>query len=265
MHAEFAAHNTPSGLIKGAPKLVSKEASEVIPEADVIVMPLPSFTYPDTLRSIKDHLRPGQIICVTPGQGSFDWYAREILGDDLAQQVTILGVMPMPFNCRIEDYGTKVKVQEFKKTYTIGVSPSSKLEECKQLVKDLFGQAKSAGNGSFLECTMYPINAVIHPARLYTLLSDWRPGMTLPENPLFYEDFTSEAATIMDNINQELIAVAKTLTRQGVRVDIPHIFDWLAVYVYKEDKSSNLQRCEFPLLPFVSYADPRFSLVKLTV
>merc|ERR1712032_610777 len=82
---------------------------------------------------------------------------------------------------------------------------------------------------------------VIHPARLVTLLSTWKKGDVLDDNPLFYEDMTEDAASMMDNINTDLIAIGKALTKQGVPANIPHIFDWLAVHVYKEPADSNLK------------------------
>ena len=64
MVADFASHNTPSGIIRGKPMLVSKDPQEVIPDADVLIMPLPSFVYPSTLQDIKPYLHDGQILCV---------------------------------------------------------------------------------------------------------------------------------------------------------------------------------------------------------
>lgn len=117
--------------------------------------------------------------------------------------------------------------------------PLKKLPECIDLVNDMFGSGsdgsvQAAGTGSFLEATMFPINAVIHPARLITLLSNWKEGDVLDENPLFYENFTDEAVDMMNMINADLIAIGKGLTEKGCPVDVPHIFDWLAVHVYDE-------------------------------
>ncbi len=241
--AKFASHNNPSGNVQGTPIIVSKNAEDVVPEADFIIMPLPSFAYPTILEGLKPHLKEGQILCVTPGQGAFDWFARDILGADLMSKITLMGLMPMPFNCRIEEFGKIVDVQELKKRYRIGVTPIESLPKCLALVEDMFGHAEPAGSGSFLECTLYPINAIIHPARLYTLLKDWKPGDTLPENPLFYEDMTEEAANMMDAVNQELIAIGNGIHAQGVDADIPHIFDFLSIYVYGEPQDSTL--CTF--------------------
>ena len=139
-----------------------------------------------------------------------------------------------------------MQVQELKKKYSIGVMPLKKLPECIDLVNDMFGSGsdgsvQAAGTGSFLEATMFPINAVIHPARLITLLSNWKEGDVLAENPLFYEDFNDEAAEMMNKINADLIAIGKGLTEKGCPVDVPHIFDWLAVHVYDESPTSNLK------------------------
>lgn len=243
MHADFAPHNQPSGLIKGKPLLVSKNAEDVIPPSDVLLLPLPSFTYASTLTDIKPYLHEGQTLCVTPGQGGFDWIAEDILGSDLLGKITVVGLMPMPFNCRVSEFGKHVKVQELKKHYSIGVIPASAFDKSKLMIEDMFGgSVLPAGKGSFLECSMFPINAIIHPSRLFTLLSSWEEGKVLDENPLFYEDFTPEGAKYMDETNKELIEIGKNLTAKGVPVDIPHIFDWLACYVYDEPKESTLQR-----------------------
>lgn len=51
--ARFASHNDPAGDITGAPLKISKDPAEVIPQADVIIMPLPSFAYIPVLEDIK--------------------------------------------------------------------------------------------------------------------------------------------------------------------------------------------------------------------
>ena len=125
----------------------------------------------------------------------------------------------------------------------MGVIPQRAYHSCRQLLEEMFGgSVEPAGKGTFLEVTMYPINAVIHPARLYTLLSSWREGHgdALKTNPLFYEDFTPEAAQCMDDVNEELINIGKSLTENGIAVQIPHIFNWLACYVYGEGKNDDV-------------------------
>ena len=231
--AEFAAHNDPSGTVTGTPEKISAKAAEVVPDSNVLILPLPSFAYPGVLKQLKPHLRKGMYIGVTPGQGGFDWVAGEILGD-LVNDLVLFSILPMPFNCRITDYGKRVEVQELKKRYRVGVLPASATDSVIALNEKLFGATESCGR--FLSSTLYPVNAILHSSRLYTLCKDWQPGKTLPDNPLFYEQMTDEAGELMDALNQELLAIADALTSQGMDdIHVPHIYDFLTRYVYDDD------------------------------
>ena len=127
--AVFAPSNTPNGHIQGRPEIVSASTKDVIPTSDVLLLPTPSFAYAPILHEIRDHIRKGTFIGVTPGQGGFDWLAREILGESLFAEITFFAIMPMPFNCRITEFGHSVAVQTYKKHYRIGVVPESKKEK----------------------------------------------------------------------------------------------------------------------------------------
>ena len=68
--AEFAPHNSPAGTVRGTPTRVSRHAAEVIPDTDVLILPLPSFAYRSGLETVRPYLRSGCYICATPGQGA---------------------------------------------------------------------------------------------------------------------------------------------------------------------------------------------------
>ena len=232
MEAEFASHNHVAGLVTGVPEIISADAAEVIPGCDVLLLPLPSFAYQNVLETIKPHLKPGMAIGVTPGQGGFDWVAREVLGN-LVDELILFAIIPMPFNCRISDYGKRVEVQEFKHNYRVGVLPTSATDSIIALNEKLFGHTE--GCGHFLSATLYPVNAILHPSRLYTLCQDWQPGQALPENPLFYETMTEQAAAMMNALNAELSTIADALSDSISGIQVPHIYDFLARYVYEDD------------------------------
>jgi len=232
--ARFASHNDPAGDITGAPLKISKDPAEVIPQADVIIMPLPSFAYIPVLEDIKAHLQPGQRICVTPGQGGFDWIAHEVLGHELFKQLTFYAVMPMPFNCRVQEFGKLVPVQEFKRRYRVGCVPGSEIDSVVELNAAMFGHTEPCG--LFLACSLYPINAVLHPSRLFSLLRDWtRSREPLKENPFFYEEMTPQCTAKMDEVNAELLKVVERWAGAGLQLNVPHIFDFLARYVYSDE------------------------------
>ena len=235
--ATFASHNTPNGQIQGRPEIVSANAEDVIPTSDVLLLPTPSFAYAPILHEIRDHVQKGTFIGVTPGQGGFDWIAQEILGPSLCADITFFAIMPMPFNCRITEFGRSVAVQTFKKRYRIGVVPESKKDEALAINRALFGDTEFAGH--FINCTLYPINAIIHPQRLYRVCKEWTTsGLPLKENPLFYESMDEESTMYMDKVNKEVIQVCEALTAQGMAANVPHIFDFIRwVYPDVSEKS----------------------------
>ena len=231
--ADFASHNEPAGEIKGRPDKISSNAADVVPECNVLILPLPSFAYQDVLTKIKPHIKKGTYIGATPGQGGFDWVAKEVLGD-VINDVVLFSIMPMPFNCRITDFGKRVSVQEFKRRYKVGATPSNSCQETVSITNQLFGYSESCGHS--LNCSLYPINAVIHPARLYSLCKDWQEGDVLGENPLFYEDMNDESVELMDAVNRELIEIGRAINSKSVEnVNVPHIKDFLAGYVYRDN------------------------------
>jgi len=234
--ATFADHNTPKGLVKGCPEKVAKTAAEVLPGCNVVILPLPSLAYRSVLEELKPHIQPGTFIGVTPGQGGFDWMARDVLGD-LCNDLVFFALMPMPFNCRITEFGKHVAVQVFKQNYRIGTLPPSAEPQALSICEQLFGKTESCGH--FLSTTLYPINAIIHPQRLYALTHPkdkeaWSLSNPLPENPLFYEDIDDQSADLMNKVNAELIEIGRLLREAGMEVDVPHIFDFLAKFVYQD-------------------------------
>eukprot|EP01135_Chromosphaera_perkinsii_P000650 Nk52_evm17s147 gene=Nk52_evmTU17s147 len=230
---DFAKECHPSGNVVGAPSVVSKDPKDVVPQADVIILPLPSFAYAQVLEDLKPHLRKGQYVGVTPGQGGFDWTARIVLGDKF-NDIVIFSIQPMPFNCRITEFGKGVHVQTLKKNYKIGVIPNTDPDVIQRALKinvTLFGGSADYC-GHFINCSLYPMNAIIHPQRIYRLLaiSGWQPGQVLKENPLFYEEMDVESTDLMEQVNKELIAAAKALDakRPDMHVEVPMILDFLS-------------------------------------
>jgi hypothetical protein len=224
IRAEFASHNEPSGEVRGLPVKVSNNPEEVIPQSNVILIPLPSFAYFDVLKRISKYISPGTFIGATPGQGGFDYIARHVLGDKM-NDTNLFSIMPMPFNCRISEFGKSVKVQQYENEYIVCASPQTQNEKTLEIVSQLFGKECVQG-GHFLTSTLCPLNANIHPQRMYTLLKNWSAGKFLPRNPYFYEEMDSETGVLMDQTSMEIQKVVSYLTNKfKVELNVPTIFD----------------------------------------
>lgn len=229
--ATFAGGNPFEGDIQGKPLKVSKDPADVVSQCDLLFMPLPSFAYFDVFKSLKPLLREGQYICVTPGQGGLDWIAYEILGPEIFSKVTFLTVQPMPFNCRISEWGRSVSVQVLKQRFDICCQPASKMDDCLKINAELFPKSESSPLGTILAATLVPLNAIIHPARVYTLLTEhhqWEPGKVLPENPLFYESMTVKDTANQLRVNSELDNIVLVANLNGIKLNVPDCYNFLA-------------------------------------
>ena len=64
---------------------------------------------------------------------------------------------------------------------------------------------------SFYEVSLSNSNPLLHPSRLYSLWKDWHEGETISRVPLFYEEWTEEAAALYIAMDQELQALLRQL------------------------------------------------------
>lgn len=137
----------------------------------------------------------------------------------------------MPFNCRIDEFGRRVKCQVLKQRYDITTMPLSNQDKCVSIVKDILPKSEVGTLGAIVAATLVPLNAIIHPARMYTLLTvhnQWEPGKTLPENPLFYESMTEADTQNQLNANNELDEIIKALNAAGIQCNVPNCYNFLA-------------------------------------
>ena len=206
----------PNGkTVIGKPDIISSNAEDVIPDSNLIIMPLPAFTYRSVLEDIKPYVSKGTIIGATPGMGGFDWVLKQIFGsryDDIAA----FGLAPMPWNCRIIEYGSEVEVMGEKDPLSLAcnqTSPEGK-ENIQKMLTDIFGLDINILD-HFLAITLFPANPVIHPARLYGLFKDYKDGKIYEENPFFYEDMDDFSAECIQKVSDELQNICRCIEEKS--------------------------------------------------
>ena len=70
--------------------------------------------------------------------------------------------------------------------------------------------------GSYYEVSLSNSNPLLHPSRLYSLWKDWHEGVTYDRIPLFYEEWTEEAARLYIEMDNELQVLLEQLpVRKG--------------------------------------------------
>jgi len=240
---------------KGKPAIISKDAGVSVPAADYIIAALPSFAVKHVLTQIKPHLKQGAIVFVMPGQGGPDFVAKEVLGDEIKSgKVTMAGIVPMPLNCRITDWGKRVELAALKASYDLASVPAKNASIAAEAFSGLMAGRKVNCIGNYVGIALHCSNPNLHPARLYGLfgpdsqLGLYEAGKIYPENPLFYETWDDKSSDWCQKISDERKAVwagiCEKVPGTGSPDQVPAVKPYIeAIYAGQIKDSSTLSGC----------------------
>ncbi len=206
--------------MKGTPADVTKDAAQGLADADVILMALPSFAVNDLLPIVCSHCKDGALVGYMPGQGGGDWFASvqdtPVFDAIHKRGVVLFGTIPMPFNCRIEEFGARVDLLALKPTIHLATYPAdidaglSRLL-CRVSEFVLCGRAVADMYRSFVSIHLSTGNSNVHLPRLFALFKDFEEGSSYNENPLFYEGMDEFSTSCIQRVSDERMAVAKAI------------------------------------------------------
>eukprot|EP00406_Dinophysis_acuminata_P020686 CAMPEP_0179341112 /NCGR_PEP_ID=MMETSP0797-20121207/69662_1 /TAXON_ID=47934 /ORGANISM="Dinophysis acuminata, Strain DAEP01" /LENGTH=517 /DNA_ID=CAMNT_0021055163 /DNA_START=1 /DNA_END=1551 /DNA_ORIENTATION=- len=240
---------------KGKPSIVSRNAAEAVPQADYIIAALPSFAVKNVLTGIKDHLKKGAIVYIMPGQGGPDFVAKDVLGARLAPgDVTMAGIIPMPLNCRITDWGKRVELAALKANYDLASVPANEAPRAAEALSKLLEGRPVNAIGNYVGIHLHASNPNLHPGRLYGLfgpdsqLGLYEEGKVYKENPLFYETWDDRSSEWVQKISDERCNVWAKLCEKfpgtGKAEQVPAVKPYIeAIYAGQIGDSSTLSGC----------------------
>ena len=206
----------PNGrMVIGKPNIISDNAADVIPDSNLIIMPVPSLAYESLLKEIKPYITSGAIIGATPGMGGFDWVLERIFGKKY-KDIIAFSMVPMPWNCRIIEYGqeAEVKVQKEPLSFACNSKSTRIRGKLQKIFTDIFELDVNILD-HFLVTTLFPANSIIHPARLYGLFKDYKLGRVYDKNPLFYEEMDEFSANCIQKVSDELQNICRTIEEKS--------------------------------------------------
>ena len=221
--------HTPTDTVMGKPNLITADPSKAIPNAQLILLCVPSHIETQTLNRILPHITHTPYIGTIPAPGGFDWKARHLLKQH-NKSATIFGLGYIPHMCKIAQYGQTVHVLGSKLINALVTMPSERTPEVCDIMSHLL-QTPVIDLHYFLNMTLHPGNQLLHPGIMYDLFKDWN-GTPLPEQPLFYESASTSAAELLQTMSDELITLKGALENQIPNLHLPFVFPLHQAIIY---------------------------------
>lgn len=182
------------------------DARRAASDADIVLLCLPGYAIRETLLQIKDFLQPNAAVGSVVSSTGFFFEAMELLP---ASQ-PLFGFQRVPFISRIVEYGHRARLMGYKDCLHLAIEHNSHPESLRDTLSDML-QTPIQLLGSYYEASLSNSNPLLHPSRLYSLWKDWKEGDTYSRVPLFYEEWTEEAARLYTQMDNELQALLKQL------------------------------------------------------
>nr|BAE00002.1 alanopine dehydrogenase [Fusitriton oregonensis] len=216
--------------IKAKPALVTKDASQAVPGANIIIFCVPAFAHAQYFKAIEPYVYPNTAIIGLPGQPGFEFQCFDVLKDK-ARQCAILSYESLPWACRILEFGKLVEILGAKDSLM-----GSEIKGKSQLKPDpaktlqaMLGEhpvLKMAHN--YLEPYLMT-KSIVHPPLMYGRWKDW-DGQPMAEKPLFYQGLDEFGAGSLSTVSDEVLDTARAITKQKPELDLPHVEHLLEWY-----------------------------------
>lgn len=199
MQAIYLDIATVTGKIGGA----SSFAVDVIPQAEIVLICVPSAAREHTLRDIAPFLSSEAIVGCLPGYGGFEFQARNILG----RGRTIFGTQRVPYVRKTISYGQAVWISGIRPRLVVGALPSREAAAIAAVLESILN-IPADPVVSYFPVALSASNAIFHPARLYAAFS----GAKSIEKPeLFYEEWDDHASHWYLKLDEDLQAICRSI------------------------------------------------------
>ena len=190
---------------------IYNNARQAVYDADIVLLCLPGYGIRDTLLQIRDFLRPDAAVGSVVSSTGFFFQAMELL----PKTQPLFGFQRVPFISRIEEYGHRARLMGYKDSLELAIEQSSNPESLRLVLQQMLRTPIHLLKSHY-EVSLSNSNPLLHPSRLYSLWKDWHEGIVYDRIPLFYEEWTEEAAELYIQMDNELQALLEQLpVRKG--------------------------------------------------
>ena len=168
------------------------------------------------LERVADYLEPHTAVGAIVASTGFFFHAFDVL----KKTQPLFGFQRVPFIARTKEYGHSADLLGYKPSLSVAIEQA---EDKETLCAALQGIFRCPVNllESFYEVSLSNSNPLLHTSRLYSLWHNHSEGMVYDRNPLFYAEWTEEAASLYISMDNELQTLLRVLgVREGAIPDV---------------------------------------------
>ncbi len=215
--------------IRSKPKIITKDPSQVVPGADIIIFAVPAFAHQGYLEAIEPFIEPNTTIVGLPGQPGFEFQVFDVLKDK-AKKCVIMSYESLPWACRVEEFGKFAKILMVKVNLmgcVIRGKSNPAYDPTEALQKIMGKEPVLTKANNYIE-PILATKSIIHPPIMYGTWKDW-DGKPLDKKPLFYQGMNEVMAKYLGGVSDELVATAKAIVEKKPEVNLSgvlHLYDW---------------------------------------
>lgn len=201
--------NTPDReILHGTLNKVSNQAATVISDADIVLLCLPGYSIREELIKIAPYVKTGTFVGSVFSSTGFFFEASKIFD----KCIPLWGFQRVPFISRVVEYGHRADLLGYKSSYNIAVERTTESDKAafRKVIEWLFDRPTNLLN-NYYEASFTNSNPILHPARLYSLFSDWFNGIYYDRNVLFYEEWNDLSSELLIRMDHELFRLLEKL------------------------------------------------------
>lgn len=225
-----------TGAITGSAdkvRVVSSQAAEVIPDADIVMIAVPAFAHAPVLKKISPYLKDDSLIGALPARGGFEFEATSIVqGIEPEGRRRIFGLQTLPWSTRVVQAGKVVDFAAIKGKVLMATLPRRHANAVAARLSQLLGM-EIVPTPNFLNMTLGNPGQVVHPGLMYGFFATWAgQSYSADTVPRFYADVSDAMGVFVEQLSNEIVAVARELEAQSAGLDLSgvlSVLEWLRI------------------------------------
>jgi opine dehydrogenase len=186
---------------------VSSDIGQVLKDADLIMVVVPSSAHSDVARASAPHLKDGQVVVLHPGRtcGAIE-FAKTLRDQKCRADVTIAEAETFIYASR-SDGPAQARIFRIKEAVPLAALPANRTPQVLEAICQAYPQFIDGGN--VLQTGLNNMGAIFHPA--LTLLNAGWIEATHGDYQFYIDGVTPSVARVLEALDRERVTVASSL------------------------------------------------------